>query len=1014
MAGVTVVEDYNPPAGGVSVVEDVDGPPDGGVPAPMQEAYARVAELGAGMEDILPAPENLIGLTADALVSGVPKISQKVQQYLSSYQIPQGSPELNFGDLNDLVAGGRKRTLRDGDWQQRQQGAIDEQQFGPKYHNIADFERDVEEATTDKEREDALRRLARAKNENVWARDFRNAQEAKWKQREAELGRGRLSPEERYQQELYDFEMSQGPTARLWNSPPVRGLVSGINTIASTIVGSGADVLGAVGVDSASSFADQVREDMADDAEYNAIANINQGKVGSYTQQGVEMLTKYAPWGPAGRMLGEIAGVSNAMTAFIFGEARQSALQEAKKAGLKGGKAQAYAAAVGGANAAFTLIGGKAASKLGGKTTEQILSSLVKEGAAAAAASSTVKGRAKEIFKWAGTQIRDGGIEFGIEELPTAYAENLARYLAGMKDGVNPSAEEILDIFAMTMLMRGTAGGIDAASSLRDFSENPTQANATAANIPGKVAPTQADRERLAKIAGYLTGKMTIDTPAAPTAEGMEAGVEDFTARDRYKFAESRRRANAPEEAARAAAEADRLAAERAAQMEAGVQPYSGPYYRPGQSGWGPDEDVTPTPGEAERMDRQSAATAAAMEAGVVSPYPPNIAEPESLSPEEREALATGRPLPGKKRQGAAKVAKAEMQPGDLVRMRSGGYAEVQGTEGDWVDILAQDGTEYRVRRREIAQHWGPRSSEPSTGPETPPDASDQGPPPEMPPGAPTQPEDAQEPTEAPQQNSLEQLSPEELGGVFGIDMEPAPQAPAPEAPPAAPESKMDRLSRERREKENERNIRTNNGLSPDEARGWMADAVRRAPTELGNDPNAIAQWMEKGFGNKYYWKLLKENGQTLPEAVASLLAPAKPAEKTASVKAMMTQSDRQALRDLGWTQEQIRSLTPQQGAEAIANSQGPPQSSVAPAEAPGAVPPAAPVTSGVAAPTVTAKEMRAIKPEDVPEDLLVDVKVVRETTGEVVTMKKPAREALEELEAEEALYKKILGCLGK
>jgi hypothetical protein len=98
----------------------------------------------------------------------------------------------------------------------------------------------------------------------------------------------------------------------------------------------------------------------------------------------------------------------------------------------------------------------------------------------------------------------------------------------------------------------------------------------------------------------------------------------------------------------------------------------------------------------------------------------------------------------------------------------------------------------------------------------------------------------------------------------------------APVEPSAAPanESNMDRLKRERREQENARNIRTGNGESPSQAKGWLQDAINRRP-ETAQTPAEIAQWMEKGFSNSHYWKLLKQDGVTLEEAVAREMQPA-------------------------------------------------------------------------------------------------------------------------------------------
>jgi hypothetical protein len=179
-----------------------------------------------------------------------------------------------------------------------------------------------------------------------------------------------------------------------------------------------------------------------------------------------------------------------------------------------------------------------------------------------------------------------------------------------------------------------------------------------------------------------------------------------------------------------------------------------------------------------------------------------------------------------------------------------------------------------------------------------------------------------------------------------------------------APESKMDRLKREKREQENARNIRTGNGESPSQAKGWLRDAISRRPQGIDTPAN-IADWMERGFSNSHYWKLLKKDGVTLEEAVAREMQPdiqnpvSEPAPNVPKA---------------GQPQEDISSP------------------SVAPPDAPSAVPPPSPQRdSGVAtAPTATAR----VSLDAIPTDIEVDVQAIKSKSGERVSVNLHSRKA--------------------
>jgi hypothetical protein len=197
-----------------------------------------------------------------------------------------------------------------------------------------------------------------------------------------------------------------------------------------------------------------------------------------------------------------------------------------------------------------------------------------------------------------------------------------------------------------------------------------------------------------------------------------------------------------------------------------------------------------------------------------------------------------------------------------------------------------------------------------------------------------------------------------------------------------APESKMDRLKREKREQENARNIRTGNGESPSQAKGWLRDAISRRPQGV-NTPPEIATWLANGFSNSHYWKLLKKDGVTLEEAVAREMQPdiqnpvSEPAPNVPKA---------------GQPQEDISAP------------------SVAPPDAPSAVPPPSPQRdSGVAiAPTATAR----VSLDAIPNDIEVDVQAIKSKSGERVSVKQNAREAVAELDESIDLYKRLMACI--
>lgn len=124
-----------------------------------------------------------------------------------------------------------------------------------------------------------------------------------------------------------------------------------------------------------------------------------------------------------------------------------------------------------------------------------------------------------------------------------------------------------------------------------------------------------------------------------------------------------------------------------------------------------------------------------------------------------------------------------------------------------------------------------------------------------------------------------------------------------PEAP-AAPETERDRLLRKRREETNARNIRTNTGASPSQAKGWIRDAISRRPEGV-NTPAEVAAWIERGFGNENYWKLLKQDGVTLEEAVAREMQPKAVAPEVAPPVESTAQEDSSAQETPLWEMSQ-------------------------------------------------------------------------------------------------------------
>jgi hypothetical protein len=83
---------------------------------------------------------------------------------------------------------------------------------------------------------------------------------------------------------------------------------------------------------------------------------------------------------------------------------------------------------------------------------------------------------------------------------------------------------------------------------------------------------------------------------------------------------------------------------------------------------------------------------------------------------------------------------------------------------------------------------------------------------------------------------------------------------------------------------------------------------------------------------------------------------------------------------------------------------------SVAPPDAPSAVPPPSPQRdSGVAiAPTATAR----VSLDAIPTDIEVDVQAIKSKSGERVSVKRNAREAVAKLDESIDLYKKLWACI--
>lgn len=71
---------------------------------------------------------------------------------------------------------------------------------------------------------------------------------------------------------------------------------------------------------------------------------------------------------------------------------------------------------------------------------------------------------------------------------------------------------------------------------------------------------------------------------------------------------------------------------------------------------------------------------------------------------------------------------------------------------------------------------------------------------------------------------------------------------------------------------------------TPSSGKAWLLDAWTRAPKEVAGDPARVAEWIKGGFPDSYYWRYLKDSGQSLEQALDTVRPKAvepSPAPKT-------------------------------------------------------------------------------------------------------------------------------------
>ncbi len=150
--------------------------------------------------------------------------------------------------------------------------------------------------------------------------------------------------------------------------------------------------------------------------------------LGEGVARGVDTITESLGSAVLGGAVGKAAGAANAGLALYFGgTAADQALTEAKDLGLSGAQAGAYAAGVGGLEAALMLAGGAVAKKFGLETAEEallsetrpVITNLLRRSGASAA------------FKGLGKGVAGGAIEGGEEALTTLGQEMWKAALEG-------------------------------------------------------------------------------------------------------------------------------------------------------------------------------------------------------------------------------------------------------------------------------------------------------------------------------------------------------------------------------------------------------------------------------------------------------------------------------------------------------------------------------------------------------------------------------------------------------
>ena len=228
----------------------------------------------------------------------------------------------------------------------------------------------------------------------------------------------------------------QDPTERLMDFPVVRGIKSAASSTASVLAETTLRLL-----PGESELARKLARHRSQDAAVEAAKNKHQGKIAGYVQQGTEMMTKYAAVGAVGYV---------PMLGFVHAESAGSAYVEGEDAGLSGAALDLYANAIGAANAAFTVAGGKLAGKFGARTVEEMMKRPIGRSAPTG------------FWKFTGKFAAGAGTETFAEEIPTYIVENTLDYSFGVQEEWMPETwkEDMFDIAVVSSLMQvGTVSG---------------------------------------------------------------------------------------------------------------------------------------------------------------------------------------------------------------------------------------------------------------------------------------------------------------------------------------------------------------------------------------------------------------------------------------------------------------------------------------------------------------------------------------------------------------------------